>query len=72
MLSFDDVQGFMWDMNRPDVPYIAVDYLKGQEVENVTENITSGKFHPRSDAIFVHTTNKKTLKLNDMRTSHRE
>jgi hypothetical protein len=35
LLSFDEVQGFLWNMNRPDVPYIAVDYLKGKEVENI-------------------------------------
>lgn len=59
-------------MHRPDVPYVALDYLKGQEVEDVKENITSGKFHPSSDSMFVYTTNKKTLKLNDMRASTRE
>jgi len=62
----------MWNLNRPDVPYIALDYLKGMEVEDVKENITCGKFHPTSDAMFVYGTNKKTLKVNDLRTSPRE
>ena len=72
LLSFDEVQGFLWNMNRPDVPYIAVDYLKGKEVEDVQENVTSGKFHPLSDSMFLYTTNKKVLKINDMRVSTRE
>lgn len=59
-------------MNRPDVPYITVDYLKGKEVEDVQENLTCGKFHPSSDSMFVYTTNKKGLKLNDLRASTRE
>ncbi len=36
------------------------------------ENLTSGKFHPTSDSMFVYTTNKKALKMNDMRISTRE
>ncbi len=30
LLSFDDVQGYMWNIQRPDVPYIVSDYLKNQ------------------------------------------
>lgn len=59
-------------MQRPDVPYIAVDFMKGKELDDVQENLTSGKFHPGSDAMFLYTTNKKTLKLNDLRVSARE
>ena len=59
----------MWNLNKPDKPYVVVDYLKGKQVEEAKENITTGKFHPTSDSILAYGTNKKTLKLYDMRVS---
>ena len=69
LLSFDSVQGYMWNLQRLDKPYVVVDYLKGKEVEDVKENITCGRFHPTSDSILAYGTNKKTLKIHDMRSS---
>lgn len=35
LLSFDDVQTFMWNLERPDKPYLAIDYLKNMQPEDV-------------------------------------
>jgi hypothetical protein len=35
LLSFDDVQGYIWNMQRPDIPYITVDYLKNRQLDDV-------------------------------------
>ena len=69
LLSFDDVQGFFWNLERPDKPYAIVDYLKKMQVEDVKEHITCGIMHPTSDSIFAYGTDKKTLKIHDMRLS---
>lgn len=35
LLSLDDVQCFLWNLERPDKPYLAIDYLKGMQPEDV-------------------------------------
>lgn len=39
------------------------------QVEDVKEHITCGIMHPISDSIFAYGTDKKTLKIHDMRLS---
>jgi hypothetical protein len=59
----------MWNLERPDKPYLAIDYLGNLQPEDVKENISCGLFHPSSDSVLAYGTNKKTLKLHDMRLS---
>lgn len=35
LLSFDDIQGFMWNLQRPDKPYLVIDYLLSSQPEDV-------------------------------------
>ncbi len=49
-----------------------MDYLKNLQVEDVKENVTCGVFHPTNDNVMAYGTNKKTLKIHDMRLSANE
>jgi serine/threonine-protein phosphatase 2A regulatory subunit B len=50
-------------------PYIVVDNLGKQNIEDIKETITCSKMHPVSDSLFVFGTNKGSLKLGDLRQS---
>lgn len=69
LLSADEAQIFLWSLEDPQKPFMAIDYLADQKVEDMKENISCAKMHPASDSLFVFGTNKGTLKLVDMRVS---
>lgn len=69
VLSFDEVQGFLWNMEKKTTPYIVQDYKGDKDIEDVKENITCGKFHPFSDNLFSVGTDKGSLTIVDMRLS---
>lgn len=69
MLSSDDVHAYLWGLENTERPYVAVDLLGNEKIEDVKENLTFSKLHPTSDSLFIYGTNKGTLKLNDLRVS---
>lgn len=68
MLSSDDLRVYLWSLEQPNKAFIAVD-LKPDNLEELSEVITSSQFHPTLDNIFLCTTSKGITKIGDMRKS---
>lgn len=69
VLSSDDVHAYLWGLEDADRPFVAVDLLGNEKIEDIKENITFSKLHPTSDSLFIYGTNKGTLKMCDLRVS---
>jgi hypothetical protein len=57
---------YIWSIEQPNKAFISVD-LKPENLEELSEVITSSKFHPTLDNIFLYTTSKGIIKFCDMR-----
>ncbi|XP_031505718.1 uncharacterized protein LOC116268003 [Nymphaea colorata] len=69
VLSSDDVHAYLWGLEDADRPFVAVDLLGNEKIEDIKENITFSKMHPTTDSLFMFGTNKGTLKMCDLRVS---
>ncbi|KAI9092396.1 protein phosphatase 2A regulatory subunit PR55 [Phlyctochytrium arcticum] len=65
-LSSDDLRINLWNLNVSDQSFNIVD-IKPDSMEELTEVITTAEFHPSHCNLFVYSSSKGTLKLNDMR-----
>ncbi|KRX11177.1 WD40-repeat-containing domain [Pseudocohnilembus persalinus] len=68
MLSSDDLRVYLWSLEQPNKAFIAVD-LKPDNLDELSEVITSSQFHPIQDNQFLYTTSKGIAKIGDMRQS---
>ena len=69
MLSSDDGQIFLWSLERPEIPYMMVNYAPKADCEEQSELITCSDVHPTSDSLFAFGMSKGTLRLGDLRVS---
>jgi serine/threonine-protein phosphatase 2A regulatory subunit B len=67
LLSADESQMFLWDMERPEKPYNVCDHACLKEDEG--EEITCCEMHPKHDSIFLYGMSKGSLKVGDLRLS---
>ncbi|KAJ3002132.1 protein phosphatase 2A regulatory subunit cdc55 [Thoreauomyces humboldtii] len=67
-LSADDLRINLWNLNVSDQSFNVVD-IKPVNMEELTEVITASEFHPTHCNLFVYSSSKGTIKLNDMRTA---
>ncbi|KAJ3184573.1 protein phosphatase 2A regulatory subunit cdc55 [Geranomyces variabilis] len=67
-LSADDLRINLWNLNVSDQSFNVVD-IKPVNMEELTEVITAAEFHPSHCNLFVYSSSKGTIKLNDMRTA---
>lgn len=67
-LSGDDLRVNLWSLDRTSEAYNVVD-LKPDNLEEISEVITSSKFHPTSDNMFLYSTSKGVVKVGDLRKS---
>ncbi|TPX58912.1 hypothetical protein SpCBS45565_g07875 [Spizellomyces sp. 'palustris'] len=65
-LSSDDLRINLWNLNVSDQSFNIVD-IKPVNMEELTEVITTAEFHPSHCNLFVYSSSKGTIKLNDMR-----
>ncbi|KAI8826999.1 protein phosphatase 2A regulatory subunit PR55 [Fimicolochytrium jonesii] len=65
-LSADDLRINLWNLNVSDQSFNVVD-IKPVNMEELTEVITAAEFHPSQCNLFVYSSSKGTIKLNDMR-----
>ncbi|EGR33792.1 protein phosphatase 2a regulatory b subunit, putative [Ichthyophthirius multifiliis] len=68
MLSSDDLRVNLWSVDNTNKTFVAVD-LKPDNLEELSEVITSSQFHPIHDNMFLYTTSKGITKVGDMRKS---
>lgn len=66
MISSDDLRVYLWSLEQQNKAFIAVD-LKPDNLEDLSEVITSSRFHPILDNIFLYTTSKGITRIGDMR-----
>jgi serine/threonine-protein phosphatase 2A regulatory subunit B len=69
LLSTDESQTFLWDIERPDRPYLLCDLGITSSKGDDRETITCCKMHPQSDSIFLYGMSKGSLQVADMRVS---
>lgn len=67
-LSADDLRVNLWNLNFIDQSFNVVD-LKPPSIEDLTEVITTAKFHPKECNLFGYATSKGVVNLVDMRAS---
>lgn len=67
-LSGDDLRVNLWTLDRTNEAFNIVD-LKPDNLEEISEVITSSKFHPTSNNIFLYSTSKGIIKVGDLRKS---
>ncbi|KAJ3180876.1 protein phosphatase 2A regulatory subunit cdc55 [Irineochytrium annulatum] len=67
-LSADDLRINLWNLNISDQSFNIVD-IKPVNMEELTEVITAAEFHPKHCNLFMYSSSKGTIKLNDMRQS---
>lgn len=67
-LSSDDLRINLWHVEHPDDTYCIID-IKPASIEDLTEVITSAKFHPNMCNILAFSTSKGSVKLCDLRDS---
>ncbi|KAI8812096.1 protein phosphatase 2A regulatory subunit PR55 [Cladochytrium replicatum] len=67
-LSADDLRINLWNLNISDQSFNVVD-IKPVNMEELTEVITAAEFHPTHCNLFMYSSSKGTIKLNDMRMS---
>ncbi|CAD8098954.1 unnamed protein product [Paramecium primaurelia] len=68
VLTSDDLKVYLWSIEQPAKAFVAVD-LKPENLDELSEVITSSTFHPTLDNQFLYTTSKGIVKLCDMRKS---
>ena len=68
ILTSDDLKVYLWSVENPQKAFVAVD-LKPENLDELSEVITSSTFHPTLDSMFLYTTSKGIIKLCDMRKS---
>ncbi|KAI8876875.1 protein phosphatase 2A regulatory subunit PR55 [Backusella circina FSU 941] len=67
-ISSDDLRINLWNMDISDQSFNIVD-IKPANMEELTEVITAAEFHPQHCNLFMYSSSKGTIKLNDMRES---
>lgn len=70
LLSTDEAQTFLWDLQRPDRPFVVCDL--GEITSNKTDEkelITCCQMHPKSDSLFLYGMSQGSLKVGDLRIS---
>lgn len=67
-LSADDLRVNLWHHEITNQSFNVVD-IKPQNMEELTEVITSAEFHPSEDNLFAYSSSKGILRLCDMRLS---
>jgi serine/threonine-protein phosphatase 2A regulatory subunit B len=67
-ISGDDLRINLWTLDRNNEAFNIVD-LKPDNLEEISEVITSSKFHPISNNIFLYSTSKGVIKVGDLRKS---
>lgn len=67
-LSADDLRVNLWHLSYPNQSFTVLD-IKPDNMEDLTEVITSACFHPQMCHTFLYSSSKGTLKLGDMRQS---
>ncbi|CAK9435471.1 uncharacterized protein LODBEIA_P01980 [Lodderomyces beijingensis] len=67
-LSADDLRINLWNLGIADQSFNIVD-IKPVNMEELTEVITSTKFHPSQCNLFMYSSSKGTIKLADMRSN---
>ncbi|KAJ7289376.1 WD40-repeat-containing domain protein [Mycena rebaudengoi] len=67
-ISSDDLRINLWNLNIHDQSFNIVD-IKPQNMEELTEVITSASFHPIHCNLFMYSSSKANIKLGDMRDS---
>jgi serine/threonine-protein phosphatase 2A regulatory subunit B len=65
-LSADDLRINLWNLEVNDQSFNIVD-IKPQNMEDLTEVITSAEFHPRHCNVFAYSSSKGCIRLADMR-----
>lgn len=65
-ISSDDLRINLWNLNIEDQSFNIVD-IKPTNMEELTEVITSAEFHPLDCNLFMYSSSKGMIKLNDMR-----
>ncbi|KAI8474072.1 MAG: PP2A-twin subunit [Monoraphidium minutum] len=65
-LSADDLRVNLWNLEVTDQAFNIVD-IKPQNMEDLTEVITSAEFHPRQCNVFAYSSSKGCIRLADMR-----
>ena len=65
-MTSDDLKVYLWSIEQPHKAFISVD-LKPENLEELSEVITSSTFHPTLDNMFLYTTSKGIIKVCDMR-----
>ncbi|KAH3666122.1 hypothetical protein OGAPHI_004311 [Ogataea philodendri] len=65
-ISSDDLRINLWNLGIADQSFNIVD-IKPVNMEELTEVITSSEFHPTDCNLFMYSSSKGTIKLNDMR-----
>eukprot|EP00696_Hemimastix_kukwesjijk_P002615 gnl/Hemi2/13222_TR4528_c0_g1_i1.p1 gnl/Hemi2/13222_TR4528_c0_g1~~gnl/Hemi2/13222_TR4528_c0_g1_i1.p1 ORF type:complete len:444 (-),score=94.08 gnl/Hemi2/13222_TR4528_c0_g1_i1:266-1597(-) len=65
-ISSDDLRINLWNADITDRSFNIVD-IKPQNMEDLTEVITSSEFHPQHCNIFVYSSSKGSIKMGDMR-----
>lgn len=67
-VSSDDLRINLWDIERTDSSFVIID-LKPENLENLTEVITTCAFHPQHCNILMYSTSRGSTKLCDLRVS---
>ncbi|ORX62088.1 protein phosphatase PP2A regulatory subunit B [Hesseltinella vesiculosa] len=67
-LSADDLRINLWNLDISNQSFNIVD-IKPNNMEELTEVITAAEFHPFHCNLFMYSSSKGSIKLNDMRTS---
>ena len=67
-LSADDLRVNLWTLDRINESFNVID-LKPDNLEEISEVITSAKFHPTQSHIFMYSTSKGVIKVGDLRKS---
>lgn len=67
-ISSDDLRINLWNLNISDQSFNIVD-IKPANMEELTEVITSAELHPSHCNLFMYSSSKGTIKLNDMRSN---
>ena len=65
-LSADDLRVNLWNLSVNDASFNIVD-IKPENMEELTEVITSASFHPTQCNVFMYSSSKGAVKLSDMR-----
>ena len=65
-LSADDLRINVWNLHKGGAGFNVVD-IKPENMEDLTEVITSAEFHPTSCHIFMHSSSRGNVKLCDLR-----